>query len=77
MLTDHKSLIFFKTQPNLSRQQAEWLDQVKRYNMTIEYKPGKEMVTADALSQLYTHMMQGTNQLNPDWPMLIMKDLDE
>ena len=35
------------------------------------------MVTVDALSQLYTHMMQGTDQLNPDWPMLIMKDLDE
>ena len=45
--------------------------------MTTKYKPGKEMVMADSLFWLYTCMMQGTNQLNLDWPMLIMKDLDE
>ena len=77
MLTDHKLLIFFKTQPNLSRRQVEWLDKVQSYNMTIEYKPGKEMVTVDALSRLYTRMAQGINQLNPDWSMLVMKDLNK
>ena len=35
------------------------------------------MVTADALSQLYIHMTQGTDQLDSDWPMLVMKDLDK
>ena len=45
--------------------------------MTIEYKPGKEIVTTDALTQLYTCMTQGTYQLDPEWPMLVMKDLDE
>lgn len=44
--------------------------------MQIKYKPGKEMLTADALSRLYSkHVICADG--NPDWPMLIMGNLQE
>ena len=77
VLTDHKSLEFFKTQNHLSRRQAEWMSVVQRYPMQITYKPGKEMLTADALSRLYKKHSSGNEGLDPDWPMLIMGNLQE
>ena len=36
-LTDHKSLIYFKTQANLSRCQARWMIFLEQFNMKIQY----------------------------------------
>ncbi|KAJ9048297.1 hypothetical protein DSO57_1036455 [Entomophthora muscae] len=42
----------------------------------VEYNPGKEILTADALSRLYSkHVLCADG--DPDWPMLIMGDFQE
>ena len=49
--TDHKSLKYIFTQPDLNLRQRRWLELVKDYNMEIHYHPGKANVVADALSR--------------------------
>ena len=51
VITDHKSLCFFNTQPTLSRRQARWNELVQEYDFEIIYKPGKTNIVADALSK--------------------------
>jgi hypothetical protein len=49
--TDHRSLKYIFTQPNLNLRQRRWLELVKDYNLEIHYHPGKANVVADALSK--------------------------
>jgi hypothetical protein len=54
--TDHKSLKYIFTQPDLNLRQSRWLELIKDYNLEIYYHPGKANVVADALSQkVYCH----------------------
>ena len=76
-LTDHKSLIYLKTQANLSRRQAAWMETLQRYPIRIEYKPGTELKFADALSRLYIRRSVGTDDVDPDWPLLVMRNKNE
>jgi hypothetical protein len=41
--TDHKSLKYIFTQPDLNLRQRRWLELVKDYNLEIHYHPGKPM----------------------------------
>ncbi|KAJ9511978.1 hypothetical protein QJQ45_004438 [Haematococcus lacustris] len=50
LVTDHNPLIYLKTQTNLSRRQARWMEFLARFDHHIEYKPGKGNV-ADPLSR--------------------------
>ena len=63
---DHKSLIYFKTQANLSRRQARWMEILERFNMLIQYKPGPELAMANVLSWFYLRATQGENGLDLD-----------
>ena len=49
--TDHKSLKYILTQPDLNLRQRRWLELVKDYNLEIHYHPGKANAVADALSR--------------------------
>lgn len=49
--TDHQSLTWLKSQPNLSTRQARWLDLFTEYDYTIEYIKGQTNSVADALSR--------------------------
>jgi hypothetical protein len=49
--TDHKSLKYIFTQPDLNLRQRRWLELIKDYNLKIHYHPGKANVVANALSQ--------------------------
>jgi hypothetical protein len=50
IFTDHKSLKYFFTQPDLNMRQRRWLELIKDYELEIHYHPGKANVVADALS---------------------------
>ena len=49
--TDHQSLKYLFTQPDLNLRQQRWLETIADYNMDIMYTPGKANVMADALSR--------------------------
>nr|AAM01169.1 Putative retroelement [Oryza sativa Japonica Group] len=58
--TDHKSLKYIFTQPDLNMRQRRWLELIKDYDMEIHYHPGKANVVADALSRKsYCNMSEG------------------
>ncbi|KAJ9519233.1 hypothetical protein QJQ45_017889 [Haematococcus lacustris] len=39
ILTDHNPLIYLQTQPNLSRRQVRWMEELSRYKYEIKYIP--------------------------------------
>ncbi|WVZ80910.1 hypothetical protein U9M48_028346, partial [Paspalum notatum var. saurae] len=49
--TDHKSLKYIFTQPELNMRQRRWLELIKDYDLEVHYHPGKANVLADALSR--------------------------
>ncbi|WVZ84290.1 hypothetical protein U9M48_031340 [Paspalum notatum var. saurae] len=49
--TDHKSLKYILTQPELNMRQQRWLELIKDYDLEIHYHPGKANVVVDALSR--------------------------
>jgi hypothetical protein len=49
--TDHKSLKYIFTQPELNMRQRRWLELIKDYNLQVHYHPGKANVVADAFSR--------------------------
>ena len=49
--SDHKSLKYLFTQPDLNLRQRRWLELIKHYDMGIHYHPDKANVVADALSR--------------------------
>lgn len=51
VITDHNSLKYFATQPELSRRQVRWMMLVQHFNMDIAYAPGSTNIVADALSR--------------------------
>jgi len=55
VVTDHASLEYIKTQGNLSKRQARWLETLQANDFDVKYKPGKDNVVADALSR-QTHL---------------------
>ncbi|KAJ9528913.1 hypothetical protein QJQ45_000477 [Haematococcus lacustris] len=48
--TDHNPLIYLQTQPNLSRRQVRWMEELSRYKYEIKYIPGATNV-ADPISR--------------------------
>ncbi|WVZ70346.1 LOW QUALITY PROTEIN: hypothetical protein U9M48_019021 [Paspalum notatum var. saurae] len=51
LYTDHKSLKYIFTQPELNIRQRRWLELIKDYDLEVHYHPGKANVVADALSR--------------------------
>ena len=49
--TDHASLRAAVHSPHLSQRMARWLSFFAEYNFSVEYKPGRLNVVADALSR--------------------------
>ena len=51
IFSDHKSLKYIFTQPDLNLRQRRWIEKIKDFDLTISYTPGKANVMADALSR--------------------------
>ena len=51
ILTDHKSLKYIFTQPELNLRQRRWMEFVADYDLDIAYHPGKANLVTDALSR--------------------------
>jgi hypothetical protein len=49
--TDHKSLKYIFTQPDLNMRHRRWLELIKDYEQEVHYHPGKANVVADVLSR--------------------------
>jgi hypothetical protein len=49
--TDHKSLMYIFTQPDLNMRQRRWLEFIKDYELEVHYHLGKANVIADVLSR--------------------------
>jgi hypothetical protein len=65
IFTDHKSLKYIFTQPDLNLRQRRWLELIKDYDLEIHYHLRKANVVADALSRK-PFWIKGTNFLE-DW----------
>jgi hypothetical protein len=65
IFTDHKSLKYIFTQPDLNLHQRRWLELIKDYDLEIHYHLGKANVVADALIRK-PFGIKGTNFLE-DW----------
>src|SRR5664279_3274136 len=51
LYSDHQSLKYLFTQPDLNLRQRRWLEIIKDYDLGLNYQPGKANVVADALSR--------------------------
>ena len=56
IFTDHKSLKYIFTQPNINHRQRRLIKFVKDYDLEINYHPGKANVVADAVSRKPTNL---------------------
>lgn len=51
VITDHSSIKYLLTQPNLSGRQARWLEKLQGLDLSIVYRPGPQNHIADSLSR--------------------------
>ncbi|MCO5556306.1 hypothetical protein L7F22_009853 [Adiantum nelumboides] len=51
LVTDHKSLKWIFTQPNLNMRQRRWIELLQEYDFDIKYRPRKDNVVPDGLSR--------------------------
>jgi hypothetical protein len=61
--SDHKSLKYIFTQPDLNQWQWRWLELIKDYDLEINYHPGVANIVADALSRKSHLNMLATREL--------------
>jgi hypothetical protein len=67
--TDHNSLQYLQTQPNLSNRQIRWLEYLQQFDFKIEYMKGKDNIVADALSRRADHRRAEVNALGLSAPL--------
>ncbi|KAG7594099.1 Zinc finger CCHC-type [Arabidopsis thaliana x Arabidopsis arenosa] len=62
IFTDHKSLKYIFTQPDLNLRQRRWMELVADYDLDIAYHPGKANQVADSLSRRRCEVEAEKNQ---------------
>ena len=61
VMTDHRSLQYFKTQPQLSNREIHWKDVIANFDFDIVYIEGKTNIVADGLSRRSDHVDASTS----------------
>jgi hypothetical protein len=61
--SDHKSLKYIFTQPDLNLRQRRWLELIKDNDLGINNHPGKANIVVDALSRRSHPNMLATREL--------------
>jgi hypothetical protein len=51
VVTDHQALVYFSSKRVLSTRQVRWAEFLSNFDITFQYRPGKENIAADALSR--------------------------
>lgn len=59
--TDHHSLQWIHTQPNLNARQARWMEKIAEFDFEVLYKEGTKNIVADALSRRPDHKIMNMN----------------
>ena len=49
--SDHESMKYLKSQTNLNKRHAKWVEFIESFTFVIKYKKGKDNVVVDALSR--------------------------
>ena len=81
IVTDHKSLEYFETQPSLSGRQTRWWEYLSHFNFTVQHVDGTTNRVVDCLSCYYEtdgpedkhlghEFVSADAQLNPDGELL-------
>jgi hypothetical protein len=65
--SDHKSLKYIFTQPDLNLKQRRWLELIKDYDLEINYHPDKANVVVDTLSRRSHLNMLAIRELLPEF----------
>jgi hypothetical protein len=65
--SDHKSLKYIFTQPDLNLRQRRWMELIKDYDLGVNYHPSKANVVADAQSRRSHMNMLATRELLPEF----------
>ncbi|XP_057543279.1 uncharacterized protein LOC130821504 [Amaranthus tricolor] len=71
--TDHQSLKYLYTQPDLNMQQRRWLELMTDYDLEFIYHEGRANLVADALSRKSNHSLSaldGVEELHRDFARL-------
>ena len=50
--TDNNPLMYFLTSPNIDATKQRWINELAKYNFSLEYHEGKNNMVADALSRI-------------------------
>ena len=72
VVTDHKGLEYFKTQPNLSPRQTRWWQYLSRFNYNTIHLDGTQNQVADSLSCYYEY-----NTIEDEYPNSKFIKVDE
>ena len=56
--SDHESLKYLRSQNNLNRRHAKWVEFIESFPYIIKHKKGKDNIIADALSRRYALLSQ-------------------
>ena len=50
--TDNNPLMYFLTSPNMDATKQRWINELAKYDFSLEYQKGKNNTVADALSRI-------------------------
>jgi len=77
VVTDHRSLQYIQTQPNLSARQVRWTEFLAQFDFTVQYRAGKENHVADALSRRPDHQVSALEESTVEVTDALLADVRE